>query len=84
MPWYLTVALVVSGAGLLAFGWRRFSRYAAERDWIYHEKHNPRPEGLSSLGLLEEIYQPAIEHMVQEIAEERARGSQDGQGEGDR
>jgi hypothetical protein len=76
MAWYamLPIALAVVGVGWLV--WSRFVRFAAERDWIYHATHNPRPEGLTSLGLLEEIYQPSIQHMVQEIAEEKARGDQ--------
>ena len=72
MTWIVIAAIVIVGW----FLWTRFSRFAAARDWIYHEKHNPRPEGLTSLGLLEEIYQPSIQHMVQEIAEEKARGDQ--------
>jgi hypothetical protein len=75
MAWYVVVA-VVAGAVALWFVWDRLSRFAAARDWIYHRKHNPRPKGLTSLGLLEEIYQPSIRYVVDEIAEEKARGGQ--------
>lgn len=72
MAWYLIVPLAAVGLALLALGWMSFSRFAAGRDWIYHEKHNPRPEGLSSLGLLEEIYQPSISHVVEEETSQKA------------
>jgi hypothetical protein len=76
MPWFVTLGIVAVVIGLIAYAWHRLAVFAAERDWIYHEKHNPRPKGMTSLGLLEEIYQPSIQHMVQEIAEEKARGDQ--------
>jgi hypothetical protein len=72
MAWIVIVAIVVIGWLL----WNLFARFAGPRGWIYHRKHNPRPEGLTSLGLLEEIYQPSIRYVVDEIAEEKARGGQ--------
>ncbi len=42
----------------------------------------PRFRG-SSLGLLEEIYNPGMEYVMEERASERARGSQDDSGDGD-
>ena len=80
MPWYVILGI---GLVVLAVAWRWFSRFAAERDWIYHEKHNPRPQGLASLGLLEEIYQPSISHVIEEESSRKARGNQDEAGEGD-
>ena len=56
------------------------SRWVGERDWVYN-KHNPRPRGVGSLGLLEEIYQPSIQHVIEERSSERARGSQDESGD---
>ena len=76
MPWFV---VVLAGCAVV-IGWRRFSRYAAERDWVYN-KHNPRPTGLTSLGTLEEIYQPSIRHVVEEITSEMARGNQDETGD---
>jgi len=44
------------------------------RGWIwYRTKDRPRP---TSLGLIEEIYQPSIEHVTEEHTSERARADQ--------
>jgi len=71
----ILVVLVVVGYAL-----HRLSRLAGERDWIYN-KHNPRPRGGGTLGLLEEIYQPSIQHVVEERSSQRARGSQNESGD---
>ncbi len=47
-----------------------------------HQEGKPRFRG-SSLGLLEEIYNPGMEYVMEERASERARGSQDDSGDGD-
>ncbi len=60
--------------------WALSSRRAGERGWVYN-KHNPRPRGIGTLGLLEEIYQPSIQHLIEERSSERARGSQDESGD---
>jgi hypothetical protein len=67
----------VVGAVLISIGYavHHFSRMAGERDWIYN-KHNPRPRGGGTLGLLEEIYQPSIQYVVEERSSQKARGSQ--------
>jgi hypothetical protein len=62
--------------------WALNSRRLARRGWIYN-RHNPRPPGGGTLGLLEEIYQPSIRHVIEERSSERARGSQDESGRGD-
>ena len=71
------VAVVLMSIG---FALRRLSRLAGERDWVYN-KHNPRPKGLGTLGLLESIYQPSIEYVIEERSSQKARGSQDESGE---
>ncbi len=65
---------------VVAFTWAMNSRKAAERGWVYN-RYNPRPRRAGTLGLLEAIYQPSIEHVVEERSSERARGSQDESGE---
>jgi len=60
--------------------WALNSRVAGERGWVYN-RYNPRPRGMGTLGLIEEIYQPAMEYLVEERASERARGSQDESGD---
>ena len=58
-------ALVIASAGHLALTW------ANRKGWVYYRNDDRRPP--HSLGLLEEIYQPSIEHVVeQEISEQTA------------
>lgn len=52
------------------------SRWAANRGWVFN-KHNPRPSGSGIPMGLAEIYEPSIEHMIQEQESEAARGDQD-------
>lgn len=75
----IVTVLVVVVVGV--FTWAMNSRLAAERGWVYN-RYNPRPKGGGSLGLLEEIYQPSIRHVIEERSSEKARGSQDESGEG--
>jgi len=65
---------------VLFVGWALNSRWAGERGWVFN-KYNPRPPGGGTLGLLESIYQPSIEHVIEERSSEAARGSQDESGE---
>jgi len=65
---------------ILAMTWAMNSRVAGERGWVFN-KHNPRRRGGGTLGLLESIYQPSIEHVIEERSSERARGSQDASGD---
>jgi hypothetical protein len=65
---------------LLTFVWAMNSRRAGERGWVYN-RYNPRPRGVGTLGILESIYQPTIEHVIEERSSERARGSQDTSGD---
>jgi len=80
MPWYVTLGIVVLATAVVVIGLRRLSRYAGKRGWVYN-KWNPRPPGGGTLGLLESIYQPSIEHVIEERASEKHRGSQDESGE---
>lgn len=66
---------------ILLITWALNSRWAGERGLVYN-RYNPRPRGLGSLGLLESIYEPEIEYVIEERSSERARGSQDESGEG--
>ena len=51
------------------------------RGWVYHRtKDRPRP---SSLGLVEEIYQPSIEHVTEEKTGEQSRADQAESGDGE-
>jgi hypothetical protein len=51
------------------------------RGWVYYRtKERPRP---SSLGLIEEIYQPSVEHVIEEQTGEEARADQAESGDGE-
>jgi hypothetical protein len=78
---WILIGFSLTVAGV--FTWAMNSRVAGERDWVYN-RYNPRPKGGGSLGLLEEIYQPSIRHVIEERSSEKARGSQDASGEDDR
>lgn len=49
--------------------------WAGERGCIY-KKHNRRPRLGGTLGLLRQIYQPSIEHVIDEQSSEGIRGEQ--------
>ena len=74
------ISLVVFAVFIGVVFWAQHSRWAGERGWVYN-KHNPRPRGVGTLGMLEEIYQPSIRHVIEERSSEKARGSQDESGE---
>jgi hypothetical protein len=74
------VMLGVIVALALVFAWAMNSRRAGERGWVYN-RYNPRPRRAGTLGMLEAIYQPSIEHVIEERSSQRARGTQDESGE---
>ena len=75
--WTLAVVLVLVVALLLALD--RLALWAGSRNWIYY-RNNPRKPG-DGLGLLAKIYQPSLEHVVEEKASRAARAEQDESGE---
>ena len=80
MPGLVWIAMGVAGLLLAGFALNRAAWWAEERGWVYN-KHNPRPPGAGTIGLLEQIDQPSIEHVIEERASERRRGSQDESGD---
>ena len=77
----LVLSVVVAAVG---FGIFSSSRWAGERGWVYN-KHNPRPPGnTGTLGMFEEMFQPGIEHVVEERISEELRADQDYSGDGPR
>ena len=69
----LVLALAVAAATVhLVLSWM------ARRGWVYYRSQDrPRP---SSLGLIEEIYQPSMEHVIDEEARERTVADQEASG----
>ncbi len=74
---------LLAGAALVAAGYalHRFLLYAERRGWVYY-KEKRRPPG-AGLGLLSTIYQPSLEHVVEESASQRVRRDQEASGEGE-
>jgi hypothetical protein len=73
---FVAVAAIVIVFAFIGFVmWAANSRTAGERGWVFN-RHNPRPRGGSTLGLVESIYQPSIEHVIEERSSEKARGDQ--------
>lgn len=77
----VSVLLVAAGVlALLAYVAHRAALWAESRGWIYY-RQRPRFRG-SSLGYLEEIYNPAMHHVMEERDSEHAIGSQEESGDG--
>lgn len=75
---YLPLVVIVVA---VVFGALAGTRWAGERGWVYN-KHNPRPPGTGrTLGLFEEMFQPGIEHVVEERTAETIRADQDDSGD---
>ncbi len=76
----LQIVLWLLGTAALFYGLSRFLRYAGRRGWVYN-KHNPRPRHVGTLGILEEIYQPSIRHVIEMRVEDKTEAEQDESGE---
>ena len=71
---YLAMGLMAAAIG---FGLLANSRWAANRGWVYN-KHNPRPPGGGYVpGAFDQLFQPSIEHVIEERESERIRADQD-------
>jgi hypothetical protein len=81
MSGFVITVVVLVVVFLVVAVWAANSRTAGERGWVYN-RYNPRPRGMGTLGLLEAIYHPAIEHVIEERASEKARGDQADSGDG--
>jgi len=77
--WLLWVALAAS----VLFGLHRLALWAEGRGWIYYREHRA-PAGAAGLAMLEvtSLLDPAVEHVVEEARDARARVEQDESGEG--
>jgi hypothetical protein len=74
----VVVALVVVVLALIAYGAHRALRWAERRGYVYYlDKPQRRPP---SLGLLDEIYAPDMEHVVEEAASQYVRAEEDESG----
>ena len=75
--------LWVTLAAAALYGLHRLARWAEGRGWIYYREHRA-PPGAPGLALLEvaSLLDPAVEHVIEEAREERARAEQEESGEG--
>jgi hypothetical protein len=76
--WVVVVVGAFAG-GLLLYGLHRLALWAESRGWIYY-KQKRRPGGLG-LSLIGQIYQPSIEHVVEQEQSERIKSDQDDSGD---
>jgi hypothetical protein len=68
MPWYMVLGVVVV-LGIVALTTHLLLTSFNKRGWVYYRNPNA-PKG-SSLGLLEEIYQPSVTHVIdQQVLED--------------
>lgn len=76
-----TIILIAIMGGAIVFAVFANTRWAGKRGWVYN-KHNPRPPGAGyTAGTFEEVFQPGIEHVVDERESERIRADQDESGD---
>ncbi len=78
MNWLL-IAGVVAIIGFIAAIVHIALTWANRRGWVYYR--NPDAPKGSSIGLLEEIYQPSIAHVIDEESRERTEADQSESGD---
>lgn len=78
MTWPLVAALVIAAVAALLYGLHQLATWAERRDWIYYRSDDRK--GPLPMGMLEEIYQPSVEHTVVELSDEAIRADQDESG----
>lgn len=77
MRWvWLAVAIVA------LYGVHRLALYAGARGWIYY-RNNPTPSDAGGIGVMSvaQIFEPELEHVLDEIHSEKVRADQDAEGE---
>lgn len=74
----MTTALIVAAAvvavGLVLFGLDQLGLWAERRGWLYYRHDKGR--GAVNLGFLDQIYQPSMEHVIEEETAERTVADQ--------
>lgn len=80
MPWLLAIG-VVATLGLIAFTTHLLLTFFNRRGWVYYR--NPEAPKGRTLGLIEEIYQPSVTHIVDQQALEESSKDQTESGDPD-
>ena len=76
---WITLIVVAVALLLIGYGVHRLALWAEDRGWLYY-KRKRRPGGLG-LSLIGQIYQPSIEHVVEEEQSEKIKADQDDSGD---
>jgi hypothetical protein len=79
MATVLIVTAVVVAVGLVLFGLDQLGLWAERRGWLCY-RHEKR-RGAVNLGFLDQIYQPSMEHVIEEETTERTVADQDESGD---
>jgi len=77
--WLITLVILAAVLTLVGYGMNRALRWAGKRGWVYN-KHNPRPRGSGIPGFADQLYQPSIEHVIDEQSSASIRADQDESG----
>jgi hypothetical protein len=76
----LKLVLAVLAIAVVSFALTRLLRHAGRRGWVFN-KYNSKLSHPRSLGLLEQIYQPSIQHVIEFEITDRTDAEQDEAGE---
>lgn len=76
----MTYVLIGLGIVALLYVLHRLALFAESRGWIFYKTRAPR---VRTLGLFEEVFDPSVEHRVEEQTSEAIRADEDESGEGD-
>ena len=75
MTWVIAAVVAVAAGVAVLYGLHRAASWAEGRGWIYYRSEDRK--GPVPMGILQEIYQPSVEHLVVEISDEAIRADQD-------
>jgi len=59
---HVTLFVTVAGISIAIYGLHRLALFAESRGWIFYKTRPPR---VRTLGLLEELIEPEVEHMIE-------------------
>ncbi|MGI9641235.1 MAG: hypothetical protein ACR2N9_00480 [Acidimicrobiia bacterium] len=81
MQWVVIVILIACGALIIGVAGHLALTWADRKGWVYYRNNDRRPP--HTLGLLEEIYQPSIEHVIEQETSEQTSADQAESGDPD-
>ncbi|MGI9529030.1 MAG: hypothetical protein ACR2NG_04910 [Acidimicrobiia bacterium] len=81
MHWVVIAVLIACGALIIGVAGHLALTLADRKGWVYYRNDDRRPP--HTLGLLEEIYQPSIEHVIEQETSEQTSADQAESGDPD-